>query len=163
VDEAQRTRPCGGCFVCAGRIVSDLEDLTCSYPIPIDEHGHDITLEDQLRAEVARLRAGESEQPPAEGVQLTPAEWVHRWNRATADDRLEAAAHIMNASATARRCEVADHAAELEHLRAGRTRASVLHPSPSELVASHAESGMLCPTCLYPAPCPTRRALDGEE
>lgn len=36
-----RTRPCGGCFVCAGRIVAPMEDLTCESPIPIDEHGRD--------------------------------------------------------------------------------------------------------------------------
>ena len=159
----QRTRPCGGCFVCAGRIVSDLEDLTCSYPIPIDEHGRDVTLVDELRAEIARLRAGESEQPHAEGAWPTPAEWVHHWNRATAEQRLKYAARIMNDSVVVRRCEMADHIAELEHLRAGRTRAAVLHPSPAELIEADAESGLLCPTCLYPAPCPTRRALDGEE
>jgi chromosome segregation ATPase len=68
--------------------------------------------------EVARLRAGESERPAAEGVQLTPAEWVHRWNQATADERLEAAARIMDGAVAARRCELADHAAELEQLRA---------------------------------------------
>lgn len=58
----QHTRPCGGCFVCAGRIPGD--GLTCESPIPMDEHGRDITLEDALRQraeaaeqEVARLRA----------------------------------------------------------------------------------------------------------
>ena len=37
-----------------------------------------------------------------------------------------------------------------------------LHPTPAELVASNAESDVLCPECICPAPCPTRRALDGE-
>lgn len=89
----QRTRPCGGCFVCAGRIPAD--DLTCTSPIVVDEHGNDITIIDQLRQAVAA--------------------------------------------------------------------ACALHPTPAELVASHAESDVLCPECICPAPCPTRRALDGEE
>ncbi|MFI7449567.1 hypothetical protein ACIBQX_18870 [Nonomuraea sp. NPDC049714] len=42
-------------------------------------------------------------------------------------------------------------------------RARLLHPSPAELVAAHAESDTLCTTCISPAPCPTRRALDGED
>jgi hypothetical protein len=42
-------------------------------------------------------------------------------------------------------------------------RARLLHPTPAELVAAHAECDTLCPTCIYPAPCPTRRALDGQE
>jgi hypothetical protein len=42
-------------------------------------------------------------------------------------------------------------------------RARLLHPTPAELVAAHAESDTLCITCISPAPCPTRRALDGED
>jgi hypothetical protein len=42
-------------------------------------------------------------------------------------------------------------------------RARLLHPTRAELVAAHAECDTLCPTCIYPAPCPTRRALDGQE
>jgi hypothetical protein len=41
--------------------------------------------------------------------------------------------------------------------------ARLLHPSRPELVAADAECDTLCPTCIYPAPCPTRRALDGQE
>lgn len=42
-------------------------------------------------------------------------------------------------------------------------RARLLHPTPAELVATHAQSDTLCTTCISPAPCRTRRALDGED
>lgn len=42
-------------------------------------------------------------------------------------------------------------------------RARLLHPTPAELVAANAQSDTLCTTCISPAPCPTRRALDGED
>lgn len=52
----------------------------------------------------------------------------------------------------------ARYAAELALARGRR-----LHPTPTELVAANAESDVLCPECICPAPCPTRRALDGED
>lgn len=44
-------------------------------------------------------------------------------------------------------------------INAGRA----LHPTPAELAKQKAESRALCPTCIMPAPCSTRRALDGED
>lgn len=41
--------------------------------------------------------------------------------------------------------------------------ARALHPTPAELAHANAESGPYCPTCITPAPCPTRTALDGED
>lgn len=157
----QRTRPCGGCHVCAGRIPGD--DLTCTSPIVVDEHGNDITILDQLRDEVAQLRAGESERPAPEGVQHTPAEWIHRWNRATAAERLKRVEQILDDGAVASRCWMGDHVAELDWLRRAGTRVRALHPTVGELATQHAESGLLCPECICPAPCPTRRALDGDQ
>jgi hypothetical protein len=61
-------------------------------------------------------------------------------------------------STTPMTCTAAAHDAE-----AALSRARLLHPTPAELVAAHAECDTLCPTCIYPAPCPTRRALDGQE
>ncbi|MGP3914345.1 hypothetical protein [Nonomuraea sp. 10N515B] len=120
----QRTRSCGGCFVCAGRVVAPMESLTCQNPILVDEHGNDITDIDQLRQraeaaeqEVARLRAGEADEPPAEGVQLTPAEWLRKYNDATPERRLQVVEHVRDNAAAARRCLMADHDGALDELR----------------------------------------------
>lgn len=66
--------------------------------------------------------------------------------------------------------ELAENTGVMQALRRQRdeaeaavARARALHPSPAELAASNAESGRLCPTCIEPAPCQTRRALDGED
>lgn len=48
-------------------------------------------------------------------------------------------------------------------VEAAIARARLLHPTRAELVAADAECDTLCPTCIYPAPCPTRRALDGQD
>ncbi|MFD1546985.1 hypothetical protein [Nonomuraea guangzhouensis] len=117
----------------------------------------------RLRHEVAQLRAGESEQPAPEGVLPTPAEWIHRWNRATAAERLKRVERIIDDSEMANRCWLGDHIATLDDLRRAGARVRDLHPRPEELAATHAESGLLCPECICPAPCPTRRALDGDQ
>ncbi|MEU8040900.1 hypothetical protein [Streptosporangium sp. NPDC049078] len=67
-------------------------------------------------AEVARLRAGESPNPAPEGVQLTPAQWIHRWNQATADERLAKVEQIFNDGAAVIRCQQQDHGAALHEL-----------------------------------------------
>jgi hypothetical protein len=51
------TRPCGGCFVYAGRVIAPMADLTCQSPIPIDDQGRDIAPEAwRERAEKAERR-----------------------------------------------------------------------------------------------------------
>lgn len=67
-------------------------------------------------AEVARLRAGESPEPPAEGVRLTPAEWLRCYNDATPEKRLEVVEQVQDSVERAYRCAMADH----ENLLAAR-------------------------------------------
>ncbi|MFB4275771.1 hypothetical protein ACBJ59_10800 [Nonomuraea sp. MTCD27] len=79
----------------------------------------------QLRAEVARLRAGESDQPAAEGVRPTPAQWIRRWNDLTPERRHTWAEQIIADRADASRCMMADHdgaQAELAHVHGVLTR-----------------------------------------
>lgn len=122
------------------RAVSDaLDELNCRhygrvsgwvYPVEflefLAEEGHTVTPTTELtelRAEVARLRAGESEHPAAEGTHHTPAQWIHRWNRATADERLAKVEQIFNDSVTATRCWYQDHDTVLQEL--GNTRQTI--------------------------------------
>jgi hypothetical protein len=64
-------------------------------------------------AEVVRLRAGESPEPAAEGIQPTPAEWIRRWNDASPDQRLARAQQILAEAGAAQRCIMADHEAAI--------------------------------------------------
>lgn len=136
-----------------------------------------------LRAEVARLRAGESPHPAAEGAQHTPAEWIHRWNRATANERLAKVEQIFNDSEIATRCRFQDHGSvlhELANTLQSINRIRELHqPTNVEFArgpcrdqgetesvkymrkcCSHCEvEGMGVPADW---PCATIRALDGE-
>ena len=118
----QRTRPCGGCSECAGRIVAPMEDLACTSPIPIDEHGRDITLEGQLRAEIA-VRDQDAETLRSENEDL----------RKRADQAEAAVARV--------------RALHKQVTYAGGT------PHCYEC----------CDDVIYPWPCDTIRALDGQE
>jgi hypothetical protein len=40
------------------------------------------------QAEAAMLRAGESDETPEPGAELTPGQWIYQWNRLTAQQRL---------------------------------------------------------------------------
>lgn len=62
---------------------------------------------DALRQEVARLRAGEADQPAAESVQPTPAQWIRRWNRGTPEQRLAMADQILRNAQAAHHCGMA--------------------------------------------------------
>lgn len=73
---------------------------------------------EQAEAEVARLRAGESAEPAPEGVQLTPAQWIHHWNRATPEKRLDTADWILDLNAKIGRCQIEDHAGAFTELAA---------------------------------------------
>jgi|GEM_PF-6336832 len=72
-----------------------------------------LAIRDEL---LERARAGESDHPAAEGTHHTPAQWIHRWNRATADERLAKVEQIFNDSVTATRCWYQDHDAALHEL-----------------------------------------------
>lgn len=77
---------------------------------------------ERAEAEVARLRAGESDQPAAEGARPTPAEWIYRWNRATAEERLAMVGTILTAIEAAERCFLMDHEGLHQELEAARRR-----------------------------------------
>lgn len=60
---------------------------------------------EELRAEIARLRAGESDDPvPEDAGDLTPAQWIRRWNDVSAERRLAWAEAINMISAQASEC-----------------------------------------------------------
>ncbi|GLY81868.1 hypothetical protein [Actinoallomurus iriomotensis] len=60
-------------------------------------------------AEVARLRAGEADDPSPADTMPTPAQWIRRWNDATAERRLEVITRIFGELDRARRCFEMDH------------------------------------------------------
>jgi len=66
-----------------------------------------------LRAEIARLRAGEAETPAEEGVNPTPAQWIRKWNDSTAEQRLKWAALILDHAEQVARCFQLDHEGRL--------------------------------------------------
>ena len=69
---------------------------------------------ERLRAEIAWLRAGESEKPAALGVEMTPAEFVHKWNAATVERRLGFAATVLEKVYADSNCFVMGHEARIE-------------------------------------------------
>ncbi|MEU6725487.1 hypothetical protein ABZ917_17410 [Nonomuraea wenchangensis] len=81
---------------------------------------------DELRAEIARLRAGESSEPvPEDAWPLTPAQWIRRWNDVSAGRRLAWAESIAMISEQASKCFLMDHPRlreEAERLRADNAR-----------------------------------------
>lgn len=87
---------------------------------------------DELRAEVARLRAGEADEPIPEDLDvaaLTPAQWIRRWNDVTAGRRLAWAEAIIMISAQASECFRMHHsgiAEEVAQLRADNARMRML-------------------------------------
>lgn len=70
---------------------------------------------DVARDEVQRLRAGEDGTPPEEGVEPTPAQWIARWNRLTADERQEWARRVLDNAATASDCFIRNHEGRIRH------------------------------------------------
>jgi hypothetical protein len=72
---------------------------------------------EQLRAEVARLRAGESDEPAAEGARLTPGEWLRAFNDACAAKRLVWAGRALELADAVGRCFLLDHGGAVEELR----------------------------------------------
>ncbi|MDN3356047.1 hypothetical protein [Actinomadura sp. DC4] len=63
----------------------------------------------QAYAELARLRAGEADDPGPEHSMPTPAQWIRRWNDATAERRLEVITGILRELDRATRCVEMDH------------------------------------------------------
>lgn len=119
-----------------------------------------------LRADVERLRAREADGPPSEGVHPTPAEWIYLWNRATPEQRLERAHIVLDNAAAAERCRMSAHAVDLERLTELNTLIGEvldLHPSREQVASGRYQSKRLCPSCITPAPCETRRILTGQQ
>lgn len=78
--------------------------------------------DEDLRAEIARLRAGEADTPPPEGATPTPAQWIRSWNDLSAEQRLKWAEHILGNADQAYRCFAMDHEGRIEELEAARHR-----------------------------------------
>lgn len=88
--------------------------------------------EEDLRAEIARLRAGEADTPPPKGAAPTPAQWIRSWNDLSAEQRLKCAEHIMNGAEQAYRCFTMDHEGRIEELEAASRRQvdACIKPAP---------------------------------
>ena len=69
------------------------------------------------REEVARLRAGEDATPCPANTQLTAAQWLYRFNEATADERLAAAERAIFNAEKFHQCFMQNHRGEIGHLR----------------------------------------------
>jgi hypothetical protein len=74
-------------------------------------------LAQEANAEVARLRAGESDEPAAEGTTLTPAQFLRMWNDTTPERRLGIAARVLDMNSRDSACTLADHRGKLQELR----------------------------------------------
>lgn len=64
---------------------------------------------DELRAEIACLRAGEADASAEPGLVPTPAQWIRKWNDGTAEQRLKWAALVLAHAEQATRCFEMDH------------------------------------------------------
>lgn len=64
----------------------------------------------KLVTEIDALRAGESEEPAPKYTVVTAPQWIHAWNRATADERLAVVTQIFADQTEARECFQMDHA-----------------------------------------------------
>lgn len=71
---------------------------------------------DEQATELERLYAGE-EPVTDTRVTPTPAQWIWQWNRATPEKRLDMAKQIFDAMPRADNCFMADHDAQIAHLR----------------------------------------------
>jgi hypothetical protein len=78
----------------------------------------DVYLEenDELRAELARIRDGADPTPPLAGAVLAPGQLWHRLITATPDDRADLIGRLLAASGVAAHCVAADHAGVLDQL-----------------------------------------------
>lgn len=93
----------------------------------------------KLTETVERLTAGADPTPPTEGVWLSPAQWIHRWNQLSAEQRLERARHVIDNAQAATHCLTSGHDARLTWLE---TRAAVA----AKYEAALEEHGLL-PDC----------------
>ncbi|MFJ5121901.1 hypothetical protein [Kitasatospora sp. NPDC088548] len=90
---------------------------------------------DQVKAELAVLRVGE-EQPHDERLPVTPAQWLWYLNRATPDQRLEAAHQAIEAAEAVYECQLADHGGQVARVPALQRR---LSSAEEELSTLHAQ------------------------
>jgi hypothetical protein len=116
-----------------------------------------LPLLEEQHNQIQTLRAGESDQPAHDNTWPTPAEWIHRWNRATREQRLAWAAAVLDAQLGVMRCFELDHdgaVAEEAQAKARISAALAFH-----LADTSRPHGPWCPTCLTAWPCATYRAL----
>lgn len=83
---------------------------------------------DAAESEVARLRAGEADEPGPEHCMPTPAQWLREFNDATPERRLQRVEALLGNAEGASRCfledhvgRLADHAADAALVRAIRS------------------------------------------
>ncbi|MER7500471.1 hypothetical protein AB0L05_27815 [Nonomuraea pusilla] len=111
-------------------------------------------------AEVARLRAGETDQPVAENAWPTPAQWIRRWNDATAEQRLVLAGLVLRDAQAAHDCAMA-HGLRAR-LDADAFDEVTVRRADLDLVMNHA--GNPQHLAEYPAACERiRHALEGDQ
>lgn len=90
--------------------------------VDAEQLAHDEDELRRLRAEVARLRAGEAPEPPAPYTTLTPPEWLRRFNDATPEKRLNAIDVLLGEVDRGSECFRMNHKAVIEDLRAELAR-----------------------------------------
>jgi hypothetical protein len=80
---------------------------------------------ERLRAEVAQLREGESDEPAAPHTAPTPGQLLRRLNDASAEERLQLVGRMLDANDRAAECFRMDHGGRLEYLEIERDALSV--------------------------------------
>lgn len=100
---------------------------------------HELVI-DELRAEVARLRAGEDRTPREESAWPTPGQLIARiLDAPTAEKRLEIADALLTNCATASKCLMADHGALLSELEAAQEEIRVLRGALRDAIEAEVE------------------------
>jgi hypothetical protein len=122
------------------RSVLSASDANVVDVIDVEASGGELA---EARAELTRLRAGEDTTPVAEGTWPTPAQWIARWNAASAVERLDLATRALDAAHAASECFTADHKGRLAEAEHWQRQAALA----SEYEASLAQYGLL-PTSI---------------
>lgn len=107
---------------------------------------------EQAEAELARLRAGEEDgyDPLAEP---TPGQWIARFNRATPQERHDAAKFALDNAARAGRCFMMAHEKRLEedrHARVAVARVEQAEAAVARVRDLHSNANGICRWCKGP-------------
>ncbi|GAA4706213.1 hypothetical protein [Streptomyces youssoufiensis] len=104
-------RSLGPCIRAAGHEGEHQEDSGARWQAAGDK-------QDDLAAEVARLRAGEQRPAPDRPIALcTAPEWIWHWNRATAESRLATAQRVLDSARQASVCFEGNHRKRLDQFQ----------------------------------------------